>query len=315
LVGALKETVMPLALAKYVYLTLTILFLFGQQETGAPKGKGRSQNQQAPANQQNPTPQPQATPVQVGVEQPKAAETGRERQEQQKPAEGWFTPEWATALSNYLLLIFIVIQTAIYAYQLGEMRKMKGVSERQAVTMDAQAGAMQKQLEVMQDQAAAMQESLNESRISREIENRAFVTMKEVMVEGGLQTVVETGEVTIKLWSVNVGKTPAQNVRAAARAAFLPPVHNLQKLSGRVTEQSHAVLMPGVVFPGRVDTTVKKDTAEAELAEGKRLYVYGEIFYEDVFGKLRESKFCWYIVSSKKSYLGMCSNPDHNTVQ
>ncbi|HEX6622862.1 MAG TPA: hypothetical protein VF064_04065 [Pyrinomonadaceae bacterium] len=157
---------MPLVAASIARLSLILIIVGGVcTQAQIPKeGKGRSQNQQALANQQTPTPQPQATPAQVSVEQPKADDAGKERQEQQEQPKGWFTPEWATVITNALLLVVILFQTAIYAYQLSEMRKLKGVSERQADTMETQVGSMQAQLEVMKTQTAAMQESLDETR-------------------------------------------------------------------------------------------------------------------------------------------------------
>jgi hypothetical protein len=161
---------MPLAFAKCVCLTLLTLFFFGQQETGAPKGKGKGERQQQKAEAQ-PTvaPTPQSPHIQANIQQPETAPTQHDGQgKQAAPPNDANKPmtraEQFTLLLAALTFAVIAFQTAIYAYQLSEMRKMKGISERQALIMEAQAAVMREQLDSIKEGSAQTQQMIDLTR-------------------------------------------------------------------------------------------------------------------------------------------------------
>lgn len=84
----------------------------------------------------------------------------------------------------------------------------------------------------------------------------------------------------------------------------------------RIEEQSHAVILPNVVRFAVVEVQFPVEEIEEAIAQGQRLHILGDILYEDVFGKHRESKFCWFEGGTiRLPHMSMCTRPNHNTIE
>lgn len=141
--------------------------------------------------------------------------------------------------------------------------------------------------------------SLQEAKLTREIENRAYVNIKS----GSLVTALKAGEYpSVSLVVENGGHTPA---RRTAMRVFV---------ESRDASAPEPDPLPGVRFdqldPGRpysitivppnitLNTTVVGTTAMTEelinaINQRKiRLYVWGVMEYDDVFGRHHKSQFC-----------------------
>jgi hypothetical protein len=115
---------------------IVLCFCLAEYETRAAQGKDKSQRQQNTANQNLSTPPAQATPAQAEKEQPEATLAERERQREQEDAKGYAEKpltraETYTIVLGFMTLFAIAFQAYIYWGQLGEMRKLRRLTQRQ----------------------------------------------------------------------------------------------------------------------------------------------------------------------------------------
>lgn len=131
--------------------------------------------------------------------------------------------------------------------------------------------------------------SIRHAREAVEIQLRAYVVVTHATITG-----LELGETpTARINLQNVGQTPANRVISWVAMTSGPyPDAPLIDDPGDV-ERSPTVLGTGVTYDLTVRLTDPLSSAElAELIHGSRaVFVYGQIQYEDVFGKIRETTF------------------------
>ncbi len=173
--------------------------------------------------------------------------------------------------------------------------KLWGVAHNQAIdTMkslniaDLSAQAAMKAAEAAEDNTRAMREIAQ-----REL--RAYVGV--VGISQGFN------ENTVRLALQNTGKTPAYNVESENQGYFItdrgsPIDPNFQFPSNLPPNESTTVLYPSGGF------TVPMNVGKAVLDQGykgeKSVYLYGTIFYKDVFGTTHKSNFCYVYVVEKR---------------
>jgi hypothetical protein len=128
---------------------------------------------------------------------------------------------------------------------------------------------------------------------SIEVSNRAWVGIKEATLTKELQAGERPSAIVMY---VNKGNTPALRVKVRANMGFTDrqPSEPMANLPG-VMEESVGVFLPE---SDKVGTPVMSTEAMPEdflrqVNEGKkRLYVWGVIEYEDVFGNAHTTRYC-----------------------
>lgn len=138
-----------------------------------------------------------------------------------------------------------------------------------------------------------MQEGLRETRISREIENAAFVgTTTTTLVSGPLQA----GEwLQIHVHVVNTGKTPAFNLIVVHQGWMMSPIDPSQFIAPPTESvpKGRSTVTPGA--DNVVSFWIPKLTQEdVDAINGfqKFIYIWATIEYDDIFGKHHWTKFC-----------------------
>lgn len=141
--------------------------------------------------------------------------------------------------------------------------------------------------------------SLQEAKLTREIENRAYVNIKS----GSLVTALKAGErPSASIVIENAGHTPARHtvmrVMIESRDASAPEPEPMTaaRLDGITTSQPQSIT---IVPPNNtLNMTVQSPTVLTEelinaVNQGRiRLYVWGIMEYDDVFGRHHKSQFC-----------------------
>lgn len=250
------------------------------------------------------------SPVQSPSTKPSSPQpTATATQERAHTLSAKFTSEWVLVLLNFLLLVVIATQAAIYGKQLRVMRKQEGVLEKQSDTLEKQVQAMEAQLAAIKAQAIIMADSLEETRnIVRH--NERSVRAAEQAVEVAQQNMiyaqrayvsVTNGEVNwarFLLRIENSGNTPANNVEILALAEIRPsPLQtpdSQEPSSDRFTYIG--LISPGGHFEKEVRLTSEvNDQQRPLIGRGDlKLWCSGLIRYLDVFGQTRHTKFCFY---------------------
>jgi hypothetical protein len=193
------------------------------------------------------------------------------------PSEG--TKFWAPNILNLLLLVVIVIQAGIYWRQWNVMER-----------------------------------AIDEGRISRVIENRAFIGVRSVKMSA---PITGSEKIVVTAYLENTGKTPARNVRARMYTELVktePAEHKYRHIPPE--KQSQGILMPGGEYQVRVDFS----ESEAKLwftlmQDGNLFYAWGDVLYEDMFNQRWETRFCFLARKPDETVLCTCPTRNHNTIE
>jgi hypothetical protein len=126
----------PLAVKCFCITFIVLSFGLAEYEVRAAQGKDESQSKQSAAGQNLSTPPPQATPTQTETKQTEAEPSGGERQRKQEDAASdakkpMTRAEAYTLALGFMTLLAIAFQAYIYWGQLGEMRKLRRLTQRQ----------------------------------------------------------------------------------------------------------------------------------------------------------------------------------------
>jgi hypothetical protein len=144
----------------------------------------------------------------------------------------------------------------------------------------------------MREQSKAANDSLTESKKSREIENRAYVAVIEVVVDKPIRSSGE--QVTARLKAMNTGRTPAINFKSQVWSGTNPPNANFP-LAGPATlpPGSQGILMPERTWNTTTTTQLTGQEKTAFSKAGSHLYVWGIFEYDDFFGAHHTTQFCF----------------------
>jgi hypothetical protein len=192
---------------------------------------------------------------------------------------GWYySPEW---------WLFIIAVPSLY------------VVARQAVLMKRHAEHLNTLSKSTADAARAMESSVEVSRDTAKRQLRAYLT---VSIGAGVYQVKTEGlRFEGKPTVTNSGQTPAYKVRLQTKAAILPlPLPRETSLSEIGDEEGETTLgvQQVAIMSCRVDNFSHDEEVESIKAgsKGRSLYVWGIIFYEDVFGDEHYTRFCHQII-------------------
>lgn len=158
-------------------------------------------------------------------------------------------------------------------------------------------------------QAQLMSQSIEESKKTREVENRAYLNISEIKFDNTLRS---RKPIEAILFIKNTGKTPARKATATFVKAwffFNPklatdatiPAGNIRYI------QTHVVVPPDSAFPLRLTIMPVDDATFAQvLKTNQMLYIWGELAYEDVFGNAWKEPFCFVSASLDKTEIIGC---------
>jgi hypothetical protein len=231
---------------------------------------------------------------------------------------------------SLFVLLAVVVQGCIYWSQRGlmkrqweamddsleETRNIVRQNERTVTAVETQAERMGSQVSIMQGQLNAMQETLGEMRISRELENRAWIGVSELEIMDAkndkkavdiIATFVNSGNspavVTIDYFLQTREESPPDDIDVeplkekdkGSRIAFFP--HTERKV------ELHR-------FNGGLPLSPNpKNSAHT-------LYIWGILTYEDIFGHKHTTRFCYYThiieVGNRKAVVPSVA-PTHNS--
>jgi hypothetical protein len=184
---------------------------------------------------------------------------------------------WVGFMFSFTALVVIVVQSMIYVQQWENMR-----------------------------------DTLNELRTTRELENRAWVGVKNMEIVPSAQ-----GGTEVVATFVNSGNSPAiVEVRFRGEELEESPPDNAE--FPEMSKGSTLALFPNVESPSRV-TTFEGNLApfiEDPKNPNHAWYLYGRLDYTDIFGKRRVTKFCYSTSAKKfaddKYFLSFRVAPTHN---
>jgi hypothetical protein len=232
------------------------------------KGKGKSKQTQRHHQALAPSPQPVAPLEQAQAEAINPPNQAATSQPQIQPAQprgkaAWLQT-WLPIIFNGLVVLVIISHAFYYKRQW-----------------------------------QAMQDSLKETRASRELDNRAWVTVKEAVVER-----IGVGqEVIVAVVLTNNGHSPATNVSGKIKPTITgtPLSYNKQLMPTDLPafDASDYAKPQDVIGPG-TDSTIRWGSGSAldektlaDLTSNKVwLSFYGLVEYKDVFNQPHWTTFC-----------------------
>lgn len=210
--------------------------------------------------------------------------------------------EWGAFIFTGLSTVIFFLQLIVFGKQAQRLKetilKMDQVSAAQSTDMSNSIKEAARAADGMEKSAAAMTMVASTLENTAERQLRAYLTV----INGGAifqEKNREKGEnlrFEAKPMMVNTGQTPARKVTYQAVAAILPtplpddfnfPPGIPTSGRGDLGSQGHFVM--NAIVSEFVD-----DISVEDIKNGNQqsLYVWGTIVYEDIFNKLRQTKFC-----------------------
>jgi hypothetical protein len=190
----------------------------------------------------------------------------------------------------------------------------KGIAEatnKQANASQTLANASGAQVKAAEGAVAATLKGVDVATQSMKVGNRAYVAIRQADLSTLLKD-VDTAKVTV--FFENRGGTPARNVRTRLYSNFLPAEPSELKFEQFRGGQSTAFLLPGGYVTNDIQTQTVNASQRAILFQrGYRLYIWGDVEYDDVFGKHWRTQFCAYNRDLATVRFTACAN--HNTLQ
>jgi hypothetical protein len=206
--------------------------------------------------------------------------------------------KWLVGIGVLQLVVF-VLQLSVFGYQALKLRQTVDAAAQQSRDMresiteaTRSANAMEKSAEAVTKTSQAASQSV--VRIGQQM--RAYLSSR---INGGIfQDRAANLRFGVTPMVINTGLTPAHKVGYSAKAAVLPfpleaghvfpPLDPPRSVFGLLAPQQNFIMdafVDGDYF----------DDVEAEnikRGNGKRVYIWGTITYEDVFGDKRYTNFC-----------------------
>jgi hypothetical protein len=250
------------------------------------------------------------TPVTVVVNQPRA--------QPQKEAAQDNMQNWPPIWSNWALVLVAAV-TAWFALrtlnairdQVIEMRKTGEQTEKLIQENMAQSTSLELSVKESARLASAMEIVAKEIAISAKAATHSVAALKErtakqmrayltVIIGGGVyQERDKNYRFEGKPIVINTGHTPARNVRHRCKAQVLP-IPLPSDFAFPLPEKEFGGTMMGPQQNNILGAIVDDFCDDAEVndiksANGKGLYVWGTITYEDIFGERQRTEFCQVI--------------------
>jgi hypothetical protein len=116
--------------------------------------------------------------------------------------------------------------------------------------------------------------------------------------------IVPDTQVVLKAVVTNTGRTPALSVRTMTTTDTLPPGKPFKPIFEDQPDQSKSlsVIMPNMRVVVSKTSAIEVTQAHIDILKsgGLRLFFYGKIDYDDIFGKPHTTTFCFLLKPSLK---------------
>lgn len=263
-------------------------------ESGQIEKPPKSPSIKGDATAKNPPNPPSLTPAQDRPSSNAATQNNH------KKLTKWECFERGVKIVECLALIGGVATAVFIGYQWQEMRKASGDAEK-ALDLTSQ------QLKAMQTQSYVMQGQLDEMQRTRQFDERAWVTAYDFKPNSTYS--LDYFVVTYK----NTGKTPAINCDF-----FIQTTMNWKSIPARDVKpyppKNSKLLAPdgtGVLDADFMQWVVSRQDVENGLVP---IYIYGTIWYDDVFGHHHWSQFNVAVLSrGEERGFEFTSGTNHNS--
>jgi hypothetical protein len=154
------------------------------------------------------------------------------------------------------------------------------------------------QLKAMQSQSDVMQDQLDEMQRTRTLDERAWVAARQVVIKG-----TDFPNNTFIVVFKNTGKTPAISVSAFMNQSTITNVIPAKDQPASPINTLSSVQFSGLLAPDAEGTMAVNSLlfgfvnpeGEAIRIGIKPYYIYGTVWYDDIFGKHHWSQFCYEI--------------------
>lgn len=195
-------------------------------------------------------------------------------------------PNWCEIVT-VILELFGIIGLGVYCgYTIAEWRTFD--SERKTMEKEFLAGVTNSQA-----QMSVMQAQLNEMKRASQLDERAWVFSS---IEDN-SVVVQSNSCVIMIRFKNIGKTPAINIGTIENSTA--DVADVKDVDPKV-EGVRSSLAPGdnINMPYQIPNNLV-----LKLQDGKPIYVFGTIYYDDIFGMEHWTQFCYSIFNEGRTTL------------
>jgi len=204
---------------------------------------------------------------------------------------------------GFLQLIVFIGQLIVFGKQALRLRQTVEAAGQQSLDMQHSieistraATAMERLADASTTSSRAATDSVAMLRERTAAQSRAYLT---VVIGGGTyQDRANNLRFEVKPLVVNTGQTPAHNVRYQAVCQVLPhpldngfgfPMRNIWHGNGVLGPQQNFILsaiIEGPYFPDDDVPVIMRGS------DGRRLYIWGEVTYEDVYRLPHRTRFC-----------------------
>jgi hypothetical protein len=175
-------------------------------------------------------------------------------------------------------------------------------ANRSAESSDRSAGAAERSAMAAERSATAAEDSARSTKVLAQLGQRPWITLEPLQV-----TEIQSGDFTATTITVqgtlrNVGRTPALEVRAHCR--FEPYTLPVNGPTVAVPDGPSATLGPGVSLGlNHISLVLRNQPDAQELQRGQRkLLLFGECAYRDVFGKTHRTQWCYEYDLGRQSF-------------
>jgi hypothetical protein len=215
----------------------------------------------------------------------------------------WF--EFGSLFINVALVIIGVFALQIYNGQLTVMRGQLGEIIKQYPELEKSANAAKRSADAATDSVKATQDVMR-------ADQRAWVGIGNITGEPSLN----------EIWKIvvvyhNSGRTPATHVSGHAVVDPVPKGKNPNFSYAHDAGFSGGMIPPGGDYNASMVPTISKSTGkpspitqpllDAILGDEMRVYIHGEITYDDIFGCRHRMMFCYFSHAEPKGFgYGAC---------
>jgi len=188
------------------------------------------------------------------------------------------------AFSAFFTLVAICCQALIYFCQLKEMQKASHAATKAA---------------------KAAEDSVILAEKTR-LDQRAWIGIKGAV----LTKQIKPGErpaATVRF--TNTGRTPAQRTKIRMWIVMSKPTSNENLERPEISEVSSGPLPVDAVYEANIEMrdALTQEQVDGLITDTYRLYVYGTIAYDDMFGRHWTDDFCFFNQPVGSTYLAPCS--------
>ncbi len=149
-------------------------------------------------------------------------------------------------------------------------------------------------------QLGTMEQANRDSREASKLENRAWIAP----ITSKIHTEMGQSGIIFNVPFTNSGKTPALHV-----SAWIGAVGDFKDIGFGEPSRGHADELLGLDQVGNTSTVPFPSDVIQKIQSGATLYVFGTIWYDDIFGGKHWTQFCFYPGRDMKSF-GPCGK--HN---